>query len=510
MEANTSRMVNLNGSNYHVWKGKMEDLLYVKDYYLPVFGKEKPEGKSDPDWAILHRQVCGYIRQWVDDNVLNHISGEKDARELWHKLEQLYARKTGNNKLFLIKQMMNLKFRDGTPLSDHLNAFQGIINQLAGMGIKFEEEVQALWLLGTLPDTWETFRTSLSNSAPDGVISMELAKGNMLNEEVRRKSQGSSSSSDVLVTERRGRGQSRGPSRGPQRSSSKGRYAHIECFHCGKKGHTKKYCRLLKKENRKEGESAPKKENGKWEKAEVNTATGEFFVCCDFDTINFAKDESSWVVDSGATCHVTSRRDFYSSYAPWNYGIVKMGNQGLSKIVGVGDVHLKFDTGVELILSKKRGRKKGKSKPKPKAKNKSDNRKPAAVQNSDEPNLVDHLTAAAHGAASFLRNHDLHLLPSQSLSLETLLARTSSSFPNLISLLFLNSQSPEPQPPSPPQNWWFDRFLAAADNENDPRWSLFYNLSKPSFTLLLRLLTPSLSSLAPLSRIAPSAPRFSG
>ena len=33
MESNTSRMITLNGSNYHVWKGKMEDLLYVKDYY---------------------------------------------------------------------------------------------------------------------------------------------------------------------------------------------------------------------------------------------------------------------------------------------------------------------------------------------------------------------------------------------------------------------------------------------------------------------------------------------
>ncbi|GKA54879.1 putative RNA-directed DNA polymerase [Tanacetum coccineum] len=50
-----------------------------------------------------------------------------------------------------------------------------------GMGIKFEDEIQGLWLLGTLPDTWETFRTSLSNSAPDGVITMELAKGMKLN-----------------------------------------------------------------------------------------------------------------------------------------------------------------------------------------------------------------------------------------------------------------------------------------------------------------------------------------
>ena len=141
MEANTGRMVSLNGSNYHVWKGKMEDLLYVKDYYLPVFSTDKPEDKSVEEWNILHRKVCGYIRQWVDDNVLNHISGESHARTLWTKLEELYARKTGNNKLFLIKQLINLKYRDGTPVTDHLNVFQGVINQLAGMGIKFEDEI---------------------------------------------------------------------------------------------------------------------------------------------------------------------------------------------------------------------------------------------------------------------------------------------------------------------------------------------------------------------------------
>ena len=64
----------------------------------------------------------------VDDNVLNHVSEEKHARSLWNKLEQLYARKTSNKKLFLIKKMINLKYQDGTPMKDHFNTFQGIIN----------------------------------------------------------------------------------------------------------------------------------------------------------------------------------------------------------------------------------------------------------------------------------------------------------------------------------------------------------------------------------------------
>ena len=79
-------MITLNGSNYYVWRGKIEDLLYVKDYYLPVFASEKPENKTDSEWNLLHQQVCGYIRQWVGDNVLNHVSEEKHARSLWNKL----------------------------------------------------------------------------------------------------------------------------------------------------------------------------------------------------------------------------------------------------------------------------------------------------------------------------------------------------------------------------------------------------------------------------------------
>ena len=78
----------------------------MKDYNLSVFATEKQDNKSDVDWTLIHRKVCGYIRQWVDDNVLNHISGETHARTLWDKLEELYARKTGNNKMFLMKQMI--------------------------------------------------------------------------------------------------------------------------------------------------------------------------------------------------------------------------------------------------------------------------------------------------------------------------------------------------------------------------------------------------------------------
>ncbi|KAK2382824.1 zinc knuckle (CCHC-type) family protein [Trifolium repens] len=309
MEVNTTRMVTLNGSNYALWKSKMEDLLYVKNFHEPVFATEKPDNKTDDQWTLLHRQVCGYIRQWVDDNVLNHTSGEKHAKSLWDKLEQLYAKKTGNNKMYLIKKMLSLKLQEGTSCADHLNTFQGIMNQLSAMGIKFDDEIQGLFLLGSLPDSWETFRMSLSNSAADGVLSMDLVKSSILNEEMRKMSQDSPSQSEMLVAESRGRNKNRYPgNKGKGRSYSKNRYTNVECYNCGKKGHFQKDCRSLKKED---------KDNDKNDGSEgesTHLLLDDLLLVEEHDIVNVIDSASSWVIDSGTSVHVTSRRDIFSSY----------------------------------------------------------------------------------------------------------------------------------------------------------------------------------------------------
>ena len=52
MQANTNKMVCLNDTNYHLWKGKMKDMLFVKKLYLPVFATEKPKDKTDEDESL--------------------------------------------------------------------------------------------------------------------------------------------------------------------------------------------------------------------------------------------------------------------------------------------------------------------------------------------------------------------------------------------------------------------------------------------------------------------------
>jgi len=53
MEAN-AKMVALNGTNYHLWKGKMKDLLFVKKLHLLVFTTQKLDSMSEEEWDFEH------------------------------------------------------------------------------------------------------------------------------------------------------------------------------------------------------------------------------------------------------------------------------------------------------------------------------------------------------------------------------------------------------------------------------------------------------------------------
>jgi hypothetical protein len=62
MEVNTIRIILLlNDTNYQACKSKMKDLLYVKEYWKPVFSTEIPDDMKQDQWDVLHLQACGFM-----------------------------------------------------------------------------------------------------------------------------------------------------------------------------------------------------------------------------------------------------------------------------------------------------------------------------------------------------------------------------------------------------------------------------------------------------------------
>lgn len=218
----------------------MLDLLYCKDLYLPLHGEDaKPKDMSDVEWNIMHRKTIGYIRRFIEHSIFHHFSNEEKADVLWKKMEAMFERKHALNKAYIIIRIVRLRYAEGANMTEHLNAYQGLINQSINMKIALDDEVVALLLLSSLPDSWDTLVVSISNSAPDGALTLQMVKDCLLNEESRRKEQEHSSETKAMVAENdRGRSKNRNSQRARDKSKRKSKpRKDFKCHYCGGLNH---------------------------------------------------------------------------------------------------------------------------------------------------------------------------------------------------------------------------------------------------------------------------------
>lgn len=60
----------------------------------------------------------------------------------------------------------------------------------------------------------------------------------------------------------------------------------------------------------------------------------EFNVFYDDDVVNLMTKETSWMINSGASIHVTSRKEFFSFYTLGNFGTSRIRNHNLVRVIG--------------------------------------------------------------------------------------------------------------------------------------------------------------------------------
>ena len=68
-----------------------------------------------------------------------------------------------------------------------MNEFNTITNQLSMVGIEFDDEVRALILLASLPNSYEAMRMAVSNSAGKSKLKYDDIRNLILSEKVRRR-----------------------------------------------------------------------------------------------------------------------------------------------------------------------------------------------------------------------------------------------------------------------------------------------------------------------------------
>ncbi|RVW60263.1 Retrovirus-related Pol polyprotein from transposon TNT 1-94 [Vitis vinifera] len=193
------------GTDFAYWRMQIEDYLYGRKLHLPLLGT-KPESMKAEEWALLDRQVLGVIRLTLSRSVAHNVVKEKTTADLMKALSGMYEKPSANNKVHLMKKLFNLKMAENASVAQHLNEFNTITNQLSSVEIDFDDEIRALIVLASLPNSWEAMRMAVSNSTGKEKLKYNDIRDLILAEEIRRRDAGETSGSgSALNLETRGR-----------------------------------------------------------------------------------------------------------------------------------------------------------------------------------------------------------------------------------------------------------------------------------------------------------------
>ncbi|KAD6454466.1 hypothetical protein E3N88_09172 [Mikania micrantha] len=196
-----------NGSDFGWWKMQVEALLCQKD--LDVALGDKPEKMDQADWELKDKKARAVITLALTKSVAFNIMKETTASGMMNALSNMYEKPSAANKVFLIRELVNTKMMEGSTAAIFVAC------------------------------SWSGTVTAVTSSAGASGMTFEGIRDLVLGEDIRRKNQGGSSSSEMLHVSRGRRDSRDSGSRG--RSSSRTKKS-VKCWNCNEVGHVKSQC----------------------------------------------------------------------------------------------------------------------------------------------------------------------------------------------------------------------------------------------------------------------------
>lgn len=323
-------------NSFSLWQIKMKALLKQQGIWAPL-NEAAILDKDSAEFVMQEEKAHSTILLCLSDEVIIEVADETTSSGLWLKLESLYMTKSLTNKLLLKQRLFSLKMKEGTPLKQHLDQLNTILMELKNTGVTIEDEDAALILLCSLPLSYENFVQSCVVGRDS--ITLEEVRSSLHSRELRHMVQhGSNEANGSGLTahqqENRGRSQKQGGNKNRNRSKSKGKYSRDTCNYCKEKGHWKANCPKLKNK-------------GKAAVAETDSASdGDFSltVCCS------AYSGDQWILDSGASHHMTPCREYFDTYEQVEDGQVTLANDNVCSRAGVGTIKFRMHDGTIRVL----------------------------------------------------------------------------------------------------------------------------------------------------------------
>ena len=306
-----------NGENFGMWKFKMEMILVEKDLREVVDGSEEPPSEdADPKtkkaFERKEKKAFALIAINLVDRQIAHIRHCKGPAQAWATLCNIHETKSLSNILFLWRKFFTSKMQEEDDLLDHINKVKALADELACLETPVTEGDVVMTLLESLPPSYEFFITALETRATKD-LTMEFVTARLMHEVTKRKESESQEEGSALVS-RHGKG-----------GTTKALKETRTCFKCVKSSHIAKHCRSSQAKDKESAHQASKGE----EEDEFAFAThggGE------------KANMFTWIVDSGATQHMTSHQDAFHTYRPISGKRIYLGDNGMVEALGMGEI----------------------------------------------------------------------------------------------------------------------------------------------------------------------------
>jgi hypothetical protein len=224
------------------------------------------------------------------------------------------------------------------PQLQQLNDARACLENTGSTDMKVNDRQYSFILLKALPDSYSTIPSTILAAGEVKDLDPKKIQERILNEESRHSS-ASTSLNKIAPIKQKG---------------NKADKDMIKCFYCKKKGHKANECRKKKKdEEEKEKKEKKEKENSaqKSINAHIGTATIEEISDDDNDDLPisiYATVRSRWMVDSGATHHITPHRSDFIDWHPQD-GTVSLREHAEIRQIGSGTVAIRPSGGDKIV-----------------------------------------------------------------------------------------------------------------------------------------------------------------
>ena len=322
-------VVPLKGPNYATWKIQCRMALMKEGLWGIVTGTEEPPSEEDAEkyakFVAKRDRTLALIVLSVDPTLLYLLGDPEDPVKVWRKLSDHFQKKTWANKLELRRRLYSLRLKEGDSVQEHIRKMTEVFEELAVVGDPLKEEDQVVYLLASLPESYDMLVTALEANAE--VPHMEVVMERLLHEEKKQKE--------------------RDDDREQSRALASYSRGAVKCFHCGKPGHIRRNCPHLDQEEKKPKQFARRKDGRhKANKASrtdhESDSENDLLVVGSMYTLQASTFPEKWIVDSGATCHMCCDRMAFEKLQPLDQPLkVSLGDGRQLNAVGEGVILLR-------------------------------------------------------------------------------------------------------------------------------------------------------------------------